>query len=140
MQLENVLRKRAKREEEVTNNASPPAQLLLEKDRQCIGDRGPAERVVIDVGTITAQKCLVCQKSVFTLVNGNAKPMARANRGFDFQKQFAANGEQATTDAANTTRPIFRDLIEFECSVINDGLDRSNDVFVGIADPDAAAN
>jgi len=63
-----------------------------------------------------------------------------ADGRLDFKQQFASNREKASADAADAASPVFRDFVEFECSVIDESLDGRDDAVVGIADADTAAD
>lgn len=78
------------------------------------------------------------QKAVFPLVDGDAEPVTGTDGGFDLKQQFAANGEEASADATNTACPVLGNLVELEGGVVNDGLNGSDDVVVGVADADAS--
>src|ERR1700687_1505890 len=56
MELEDVLRQAPESAKQITQNAASPTQLLIEKDRQRGGNGGPAEGVVVDVGSVTAHQ------------------------------------------------------------------------------------
>ena len=51
VKLPDMLRQSAEGVEEVANDAAAPAKLLFEQNGEIVGHCGPAERVVVDVGT-----------------------------------------------------------------------------------------
>src|SRR5215472_3723430 len=80
------------------------------------------------------------KESVFTLADGNAEPVARANGRLDLEQQLAADGKQASADAAYAAGPVLRNLVKLEGGVINEGLNRGDDVVGRIADADTASD
>ena len=114
VQLPNVLWQAPQGEEEVAHGAVAPAKLLLEQDRDLVGNSSPAERVGVDVGAIAAQQRLMRQEAVFALVDWDAEPMAAADCRFNLQQQLAADGEQAAADAADAACPVLGDFVEVE--------------------------
>src|SRR5581483_7375189 len=96
------------------------------------------QRVVIDVSPIAAQQRLMCEEAVFALVYRNAEPVARAYRWLDFKQQFAANGKQASADAAHGARPVFGNLIHLERGIVDHRLNSGDDIFIRIANADSS--
>jgi hypothetical protein len=140
VQLPDVSGERAERVEEIAHDTATPAQLLLEEDRKGVGNSGPAEGVVVDVGAVAAQEGLVGEEAVFALVDGDAEPVAGANLGLDLQQQLPADGEETAANAADAAGPVFGDLVELEGRVVKDGLDGGDDAVVGVAHANAAAD
>ena len=112
----------------------------LKRTGELVGNGGPAESIVVDVGAVAAQQRLMREEAVFALVDGDAEPVAAADGRLDLQQQLAADGEEAAADAADAARPVLGDFVEMEGRVVDEGLDGGDDALVGIADADAAAD
>ena len=87
VQFPDMLRQGSEGEEKIAHDAAPPAQLLFEQYRQCVRHRRPAERVIVDVGSVPSQQRLMRQEPVFALIHRNAEPVAGANRRLDLEQQ-----------------------------------------------------
>src|SRR5215472_3494429 len=79
------------------------------------------------------------QETVFSLVHRNAEPIARANRRLDLEQQLAADGKQASADAADAPCPIFGNLVELERRIVDQRLNGSDYTIIRISHSHAAA-
>ena len=115
-------------------------KLLLEELRQGVRHGRPAERVVVDVGSVAAQQGLVGQEAVFALVDRHAKPVAAANGRFNLEQKLAAYRKQAARYAADAARPVLGDLVKLKCREIDQRLNGGQGGLVGVANADPSAD
>ena len=61
-------------------------ELLFEEHGQSVRHCCPAERVIVDVSSVSPQQGLMSQEPVLPLIYRNAEPVAGADRGLDLEQ------------------------------------------------------
>src|SRR3954454_3653359 len=136
----DVARKRLHREQEITHARALPADLLFKQSGEIVWHRGPALRVRVQYRAVAFEKNLVSQEAVLAIIDFDAEPVSLPHSRFQLEKEFAANRKHATADADDRPRPVFQNLHEPEVGVINEGLNGSDHVLIGVANSNSSAH